>query len=133
MAAAAFPPGLIDTDILIDAERGLVDAIGFLVAQQAQGQIQISAISAMELLVGSRNQQELANVLNSIAQMLVHEISPNVSVQARAWIGQFALGHGLQVADALIAATAQSCNLPLYTKNVRHFQVLPGVTVNRPY
>ncbi len=46
--------GVIDTDILIDATKGRKDAIAFLIEQRAVG-IQISIISAMELVVGSRD------------------------------------------------------------------------------
>lgn len=41
---------VIDTDILIDATQGIVDAVTLLTAQRATG-IQISIISAMELVV----------------------------------------------------------------------------------
>jgi predicted nucleic acid-binding protein len=133
MAAAALPPGLIDTDVLIDAERGLPDAVNFLAGQHAAAGVHFSAISAMELLVGCRNQRELQNVLQSVASATVHELSPMISRQARDWLAQFSLSHGLQIADALIAATAAEQRLPLYTKNVRHFQMLPSLSVIRPY
>jgi hypothetical protein len=35
VAAASHPAGLIDTDILIDAERGHPDAVALVTAQQA--------------------------------------------------------------------------------------------------
>jgi predicted nucleic acid-binding protein len=37
------------------------------------------------------------------------------------------------IPDALIAATASERGLTLYTKNTRHFQRLPDLTVVRPY
>ncbi len=43
------------------------------------------------------------------------------------------LSHGLLIPDALIAATALDQALPLYTKNVRHFQMIPLLSVTRPY
>ena len=55
MASASLAVGLIDTDILIDAERGHPDAIAFVTAQQAASGVRVSAMSAMELIVGSRN------------------------------------------------------------------------------
>lgn len=133
MAAASLPPGLIDTDVLIDAERGLPMAVQFLMHQQSAQRIQLSAISAMELLLGCRNRQELVNVEKSLAQMRVHEVTPQACQQAREWIARFSLSYGLQIADALIGATAIEEQLPLFTKNVRHFQMLPGLTVVRPY
>jgi predicted nucleic acid-binding protein len=38
----------------------------------------------------------------------------------------------LLIADALIAATALELGLTLYTRNVRDFQMIPGLVV-RPY
>jgi predicted nucleic acid-binding protein len=38
---------------------------------------------------------------------------------------EHALPHGLQVADALIAATARETMSVLATGNVRHFRVIP--------
>ena len=55
MAGASPPPGLIDSDILVDALRGIPAAIAFLADQRAAGGIPISAISAMELVGGCRN------------------------------------------------------------------------------
>jgi predicted nucleic acid-binding protein len=43
------------------------------------------------------------------------------------------LSHGLAIPDALIAAIALDHHLPLSTKNVRHFQAIPGLVVIRPY
>jgi predicted nucleic acid-binding protein len=45
----------------------------------------------------------------------------------------FFLGHGLLIPDALIAATAFENGLVLYSKNIRHFEMLPGLRVIRPY
>jgi len=37
------------------------------------------------------------------------------------------LGDGLQMADALIAATALECNLPLSSANTKHFTIVAGL------
>ena len=50
--------GIIDTDILIDATNGIADAVAFLVEQQAT-EVQISIVSAMELIAGCRNKEEI--------------------------------------------------------------------------
>jgi predicted nucleic acid-binding protein len=38
----------------------------------------------------------------------------------------------LQIADALIAATALEHRLPLMTRNRRHFEQVPGLTLRTP-
>lgn len=133
MAAAGHAPGLIDSDILIDAERGVPDAIAFTLAQQMLTGTQMSAVTAMELLVGCRNRQELLVVENFLSQTTIHEITPAISQHARELVGTYCLGHGLMIPDSLIAATALALGLPLYTKNVRHFQMIPLLTTVRPY
>lgn len=45
----------------------------------------------------------------------------------------FYLSHGLILPDALIAATAMEHNLKLYTRNTRHFRMIPELKVNQPY
>ena len=45
---------------------------------------------------------------------------------------QYRLSHGLSITDALIAASALVYSDILYTKNVRDFQMIPGLTVVRP-
>lgn len=68
MAAAGHAPGLIDSDLLIDAERGLPNAIAFTLAQQSLAGMQISAVTAMELIVGCRNRRELQVLENFLAE-----------------------------------------------------------------
>ena len=58
MEGTTYTKGVIDTDILIDATKRHEDATIFLVRQQVIG-IQISIISAIELVVGCRNKVEL--------------------------------------------------------------------------
>lgn len=133
MAAAAGPSGLTDTDILIDAAHGLADAVSFLTAQQAAGGIHISAISVMELTAGSRNAGELASIREFLENVQVVQLSETASRTACELMQLFYLGHGLLIPDALIAATALERRLPLYTRNARHFQMIPDLTVIAPY
>ena len=61
MEATLHANGVIDTDILIDALHGIPNAITFLDEQQDAG-IQISIISAMELVAGCRNKVEITKL-----------------------------------------------------------------------
>ena len=133
MAAASYPPGLIDTDILVDGERGAADAVAFLTSQFASGGFRLSVISAMELTIGCRDKNELQLLRQVLSHAEVVQITPAVSQQALAWVEAFFLSHGLLIPDALIGATTVTNNLPLYTMNIRHFQMLPGLTTLRPY
>jgi predicted nucleic acid-binding protein len=133
MASAGLAAGLIDTDVLIDAERGHPDAVAFLTTQQAASGVRLSIVSAMELVVGCRNATALAHVRQFLQHVTVMPIDVAISQAAYALVETFFLSHGLLIPDALIAATALGHGLTLYTKNVRHFQMIPQLTVVRPY
>jgi len=126
-------PGLIDTDLLIDAARGLPAGVRFLQAQQASSGIQISIISAMELIAGCRDSRELDRTRQSLDDITVLPVTEPISLTARKLMESFFLSHGLLIPDALIAATAIEQQLVLYTKNIRHFQMIPPLAVSRPY
>jgi predicted nucleic acid-binding protein len=133
VAAASGAPGLTDTDILIDAARGRPDAVGFLSAQRAGTGVSISIISSMELVAGCRDAAELRQIQRFLRQVASLPVSTSISQSAYQLMEAYSLSHGLQIPDALIAATALENGLVLFTKNVRHFQMIPGLTVNRPY
>jgi hypothetical protein len=133
VAAAAHPAALIDTDVLIDAARGHSDAVAFLSSQYRASAVQISIISAMELIAGSRNKIELGEIKRFLQPARVLAIDSNVSQAAYNFMESFTLSHGLMIPDALIAATASENDLTLVTKNTRHFQMIPELEIVRPY
>ena len=133
MAAAHLASGLIDTDILIDGTHGLPDAISFLASQQAAGGLNISIVSAMELIQGCRNKAELSQTKALLNRINVIPVSSATSLTACQLMENFFLGHGLVIPDALIAATAIEQGLTLYSKNIRHYRMIANLPVIRPY
>ena len=132
MASSNGEAGLTDSDILIDASRGLGEAIEFLTSQRSAGS-RISIVSAMELVAGCRNAKELSQVQQFLQRVAILPVSANISQSAYQLMEVFFLSHGLLIPDSLIAATAMAHGLTLYTKNVRHFGMISGLTVIRPY
>jgi len=124
---------LIDTDILIDYSHKVDEAINFLEPLWDAGDLAISIITAMELLVGCRNKVEQQKMSTLLADAIVLPINSRISFLALSYIKQYSKSHGLSIPDALIAATAVSNHCPLYSKNIRHFQMIDGLTVVRPY
>jgi hypothetical protein len=131
--AAAHQPGLIDTNVLIDASRGLAQATAFVTLAAAVGPPDVSIVTAIELVRGARNRADLATLQRMLTGYQVHPVTPTISQAALSLTVSFTLQVRLGVADALIAATALELGLPLYTLNVRHCQVIPGLSVLRPY
>jgi predicted nucleic acid-binding protein len=87
----------------------------------------------MELLVGCRDQLEVERMQKTLSRFAIIQLTPAISQQAYGLIAQYGRSHGLVIPDALIAATAMVEGLPLVTHNDRHFQMINGLELQRPY
>lgn len=114
---------LVDTDVLIWYLRGKERAYE---AIESLNGFSISVITYMELVQGMRNKQEL----NSFRQALrrwnaeVIYVSEEISAKAMFYVEQHFLSHSLELADALIGASAISHGIPLLTGNEKHYRML---------
>ena len=119
---------LVDTDVLIWHLRGYPQATRRLDQLPA---LTMSAVSYMEVLQGLRNKTEAAAVKKMLgmrsAQIL--PLSEAITDRAISLMESLTLSHGLQMGDALIAATALQHQLPILTGNVKHFTVVEGLSV----
>ena len=118
---------LVDTDILVDASRGVPEAGAFLEQLEGQGTLAVSVITKMELLVGCRNKPEQRVVQKFLERFEVFPINEMASQLAERLIARYRLTHGIQIPDALIAATASTSGYSLATKNQKHFRYVPGL------
>jgi predicted nucleic acid-binding protein len=118
---------IFDTDVLIWALRGNEHAA---LAIDAATDRAISVVSLMELLQGARSKQEARQIRQSLRSLgfLVLPLSEAVGAGAVAIVERHALSDGVQVADALIAATALEVRLPLCTGNARHFRSIAALS-----
>ena len=119
---------LVDTDVLIWHLRGYAQATRRL---DQLGSLTLSAVSYLEVLQGMRNKAELAAVKKMLdrrsATML--PVTEAITQRAIALLELLTLSHGLQMGDALIAATALEHGLPVLTANVKHFSAVEGLEV----
>jgi predicted nucleic acid-binding protein len=125
--------GIVDTDILIDASRDRAEALAFLNRLRAGAKAYISVITAMELAAGARDSRDLRELRRFIGQFYTLDIVPDISKAAYRLVVNYGLSHGMRPPDALIAATCLAHGLTLYTKNIRHFRMIPGLPLVRPY
>jgi predicted nucleic acid-binding protein len=120
---------LVDTDVLIWHLRGYPQATRRL---DRLGSLTISAASYLEMLQGLRNKAELAAVqkmmLNRRATML--PLTEAITQRAVELMESLTLSHGVQMGDALIAATALEHGLPVLTANVKHFSAVEGLQID---
>ena len=117
---------LCDTCILIDYLRGKPDVQKRLMADRQKG-LGMSSVTYMELMVGALNKREIGIIKKAFSDFELIEISEPISKKARNLIEKFSKSHGLQIPDALIAATALELGLPLSTTNLKDFQYIPDL------
>ena len=114
---------LIDTDVIIWYMRGNTSSLKAL--EKNKG-FSISVVTYMELVQGMRDKNELAalrKALKSWGTQLIY-ITEEISSKAMFYVEQHYLSHSMQLADALIGATAVLHGLPLLTGNGRHYKVI---------
>ena len=119
---------LFDTDIIIWALRGNPNAA--LAIDSADNRL-ISSVSYMELLKGARDKKELKAIKQYLHDIgfEVLPISENVSHRATIYMEEFVLKAGMDMADALIAATSAENSEILYTGNSKHYKVIPDIQI----
>jgi len=118
---------IIDSDILIDAGRGIGKAVTRLQEIEAQSPMAVSVITQMELFVGCRNSLELQQVQRFLKRFVILKLNEHISDTAVDLLQRYRLSHGLLVADALIAATAVSFDALFVSKNQRDYQFIAGL------
>jgi predicted nucleic acid-binding protein len=122
---------LCDTNIFIHAFNGRTDTIDQL-KKIGLPDIVLSSITVMELLQGMSNKNELAQMKKKIKYYDIVQIDESISQKSIDYIEKYKLSHGLQIPDAIIAATAAVHQIPLYTYNLKDFDFLPEVIIYKP-
>ena len=87
----------------------------------------------MEIVQGMRNKKELNNwrqALHAWNASIIY-ITEEISAKAMFAVEQHFLSHSLQLADALIGATAITHGLPLITGNDKHYKIMKEIQLKR--
>ena len=119
---------LVDTDVLIWHLRGYPQATHRL---DLLPSLTISVVSYLEVLQGMRNKAELIAVQKMLQrrQATTLPITEAITKRTTELMEAMTLSHGLQMGDALIAATALKHGLPLLTGNVKHFAAIASLLI----
>lgn len=113
---------LVDSDILIEVSRGKNPDIvaRWIDLSNADAAVLYSPVSVAELWAGARPDEH--DALNNLFRALTcAPIDKEAGHQAGAWLRKYRLSHGLEVADALIAASAVANRAELWTRNRKHY------------
>ncbi len=121
---------LLDTNILVDALRGLPKCEEYL-QSLAEGEICCSVITMGELWAGVRSNEEedLDLFLGAFHWITLDE---QMAKRAGRYMQTFAKSHGLLLPDALIAASAHAVGADLVTLNIKHFP-MKDIRILAPY
>lgn len=121
---------LIDSDVLIWLTRGHEGASARLAREERW---RISVVTYIELAQGCRSRPELERFKRGLAAKAteVVPITAAISEQAVRLIDKYTLSHGLQLADALIAATALEAGMSVLTANAKHFAPIGGLALEK--
>jgi tRNA(fMet)-specific endonuclease VapC len=120
---------IADTDVLIDylAGKGEADAVEQLLLR---GAIRTTVITRFELLSGAKNAKQLTRLV----QLL--EVVPSLALDDQAADAAAGIRRSLErsgspigMADSLIAGIVASNGGALLTRNRRHFERVPGITL----
>lgn len=115
-------PVLVDTDIMIDFLRGRSQAVAFM--REVELPVHLSAVTVAELYAGVRDGAEKSALARALAACAVHPLTHEIAAHGGLLRRDFGRSHGVGLADALIAATAQAHELKLATLNTKHYPML---------
>jgi predicted nucleic acid-binding protein len=119
---------IFDSDALIWLGRGDARVRSLFDADAGPA---LSTVTLIELFQGSRTALELATIRNFVRKLNLRLLPVNdaISYRAVALVGKHAPGDGVQLADALIAATVIEYDETLVTGNVRHLRLVCGMKI----
>ena len=112
---------LLDTDVLIDVQRGHVAALNWFAGLTELPSV--PGLVVMELIQDGRNNKEVQNALRLTAPLQVVWPTEADCQKALADFTAFHLSHGLGLLDSLIGACAAGSNATLCTFNTKHVLV----------
>lgn len=123
---------IFDTDVLIWVLRGNAHASRAIDAATERA---LSIVSLMELLQSARSKLEARQIRRSLTQLgfNILPLSESIGAAAAGIVEQYALSHGIQVTDALIAATAIESGRILCTANTKHLRPIRSLSLKAFY
>ena len=122
---------LLDTDVLIDVQRGHPPALEWFGGLTELPSV--PGLVVMELLQDAQNARQVQAALKLVAPLPI--VWPTEADCARALM-DFASQHlsqGLGLLDSIIAACAVGRSAELCTFNMKHYRMVPGLRTTQPY
>jgi predicted nucleic acid-binding protein len=116
---------LLDTDILIDFLRGNNKAEAFISARADR--IILSAIVVAELYAGVKGRAEREALDALVSLFRIVPVDVEIAKSGGLYQRDYGKSHGVGLADAILAATAEAWKAELKTLNIKHYPMLEGL------
>ena len=122
---------LLDTDILIDIQRGHPPALSWFTNLTELPSV--PGFVVMELVQDTQNSQQVRKALKQVAPLPIVWPTESDCNRALSHFTAYRLSHSLGLIDALITACAVGLSATLCTFNVKRYKVMPGLSMEQPY
>lgn len=116
---------LFDTDVMVDFFRRQKRAVELI--EENRPSLVLSAITIAELIAGYRSNEERDRIERFVARAKVIPVSAQIASYAGLYLKQHFKSHGLEIADAIIAATVDDQNAEFKTLNVKHYPMFEAL------
>ena len=116
---------LVDTDVMVDFLSGSPEAVALITTHADE--IALSVIVVAELYACVRGDQELARMDSLLSLFRLVPVSAELAKAGSLYKKRYAASHGVGLADAIIAATAEAQNAALKTLNTKHYPMIEGL------
>jgi tRNA(fMet)-specific endonuclease VapC len=124
---------LADTDVLIDYLRDVQPIAGQVMHYREANNLQTTSINCFELLSGAWEGSHGDRVRKLVATIPVISLDKLAATRAALVRQQMEQkGTAIGMADSLIAGIALENNLPLLTRNRRHFELIDNLRIVEP-
>ncbi len=123
---------ILDTNIIIELFKGNTETKE-LVENINEENFAISVITSMELYYGAINKRELSKIKKFLENFYLLLINEGISKIGLDLIEQYSKSHGLEIPDALIAATSIYYDVPLLTYNKKDFKYIKDLKLFSSY
>ncbi len=110
---------LLDSNVLVDYLRGRAEALDYFAGLKDTPAI--SAVTVAELYAGVREGKERELLDGLVPEIDVFAVTVEIAMLGGLFRRQYLKSHRLDVADAIIAATADREKVKLVTLNRKHF------------
>jgi predicted nucleic acid-binding protein len=112
---------LLDSDVIISWLRGYDPYAEIIPSLVAEGEVLAwTPVSVAEIYAGARRREEpqLENLFLVLEPLT---LSAEIGQKAGHYLNAYSKSHGVELGDALVAATSYYFGIPLWTLNRKHY------------